>query len=135
MIRVDINGGSIVVRLSGWDRFFSLRKSVRVPLDAVTSVRPAPDLIRARPRGLRWPGAAWPFRPGPLFEGSFIGRDQRWTFWAVRRPAAGQMLKIEADDRAAVNRYRLLVLQVHDPVSDTRRIQTAIDDLRSAEDR
>lgn len=135
MINIDVDDDFVTVSLRGWDRILALRKTLRLPLNAVKSVRPAPELIRKRPRGFRFPGTSLPFWPGPVFAGSYVDRNRHWTFWAVRRPSADRLLAVEVEDRADAGRYRKLVLQVADPSGDARRIQQAADEQRLSMDR
>lgn len=127
MITIDVED-DLVVSLRGWDRFLALKQTLRLPLDAVKSVRPAPELIRERPRGLRFPGTSLPFWTGPVFAGSYIDTNRDWTFWAVRRPSADRLLAIDMEDVPGAGRYRRLVLQVADPAGDARRVQQAVDE-------
>ncbi len=125
MIDVDVVAGEVVVTLTGLDQVFTLRRTVRVPLAAIIAVRPAPEMIDSRPVGMRMPGSFVPFRPGPLFAGTFRERGGRRTFWALRRAKADQILRIDLADDAELTPYRMLVLQVADPVADAERIARA----------
>ena len=135
MITIAIEDDCVVVQLSGWDCALALRQTVRLPLAAVTVARAAPEMVARRPRGFRFPGASWPFRPGPVFAGSFVELNRHWSFWSVRRPRPDELLMIETDDNSAASRYRLLVLQVADPAGDARRILLAADRAQRLPDR
>ena len=126
MIDMDVAKGEIVIALGGWDRFFTLRRTVRVPLSAIVAVRPAPEMIDSRPVGIKIPGSFVPFRPGPVFAGTFREQGGRRTFWALRRATADQILRIDLVDDPASGPYRMLVLQVADPVSVAERIDRAM---------
>ncbi len=130
MIHVGLEGSDLVVTLSGWDTFFTLRRTVRVPLDGIVSVRPAPEMIDSRPIGMKMPGSFVPMRPGPLFAGTFREPGGRRTFWALRRASAPQILRIDLGDGPSAGPYRMLVLQVADPVTDAGMISQAIDAAR-----
>ena len=126
MIGVDVTQEDIVVTLSAWDRVFTLRRRVRVPLSAIVAVRPAPEMIESRPVGFRLPGSLVPFWPGPLFAGTYRERGGARTFWALRRASAQQILRIDLADKPASGPYRMLVLQVDDPIAVAERIDQAI---------
>lgn len=130
MIHVELDGSDVVVTLSGRDRFFTLRQTVRVPLAGIVAVRPAPEMIESRPIGMKMPGSFVPMRPGPLFAGTFREPGGRKTFWVLRRASADQILRIDLADDPASGPYRMLVLQVADPVADARLISGAIDAAR-----
>ena len=129
MIDIDVVDEDIVITLRGWDRFFTLRRTVRVALAAIVTVRPAPEMIAERPVGIKTPGSFVPFRPGPLYAGTFREPGGRRTFWALRRAKADQILRIDLADDPAFGPYRMLVLQVADPVADAERIGRAARDL------
>lgn len=130
MIHVGLKGSDLVVTLSGWDTFFTLRRTVRVPLAGIVSVRPAPEMIESRPIGMKMPGSFVPMRPGPLYAGTFREPGGRRTFWALRRASAAQILRIDLADDPASGPYRTLVLQVADPDADAGLIGGAIDAAR-----
>jgi hypothetical protein len=103
-VTVGIDGDDLVVRLTGWASFASLRRRVSVPVTLVRSVSVrAPAAARA---GLRW-RVFGSFFPGLVAAGLFRARG-RWQFWYVTR--APRVLVVET-----AGRYERLVLQVPDP--------------------
>ena len=59
MAAIEIDGRDLVVRMSRWERFAALRREVRVPREAVRSVRVAPQPWDEL-RGVRAPGMGIP---------------------------------------------------------------------------
>lgn len=103
-VRLDVDGGLLVVSLGFWDTLLCVRGSVRVPLAQVRAVRAAGRRELPRP-GLRLPGS---YLPGVVTAGSYGVRER--VFWDVRR--ADRLLVIECDPDS---HYVALVLEVPDP--------------------
>ncbi|MFB9235253.1 hypothetical protein ACFFWC_06830 [Plantactinospora siamensis] len=116
-VLVDVPDGRLVVRLTGWDRFWALAAGVETPLEAVTSVRPVSRAeAYARGRGLRLPGTAW---PGVIMAGSYLSRENGRSFWCVHR--ADTVLLIELTGQP----FDRLVLEVDHPAEVSREIARA----------
>lgn len=111
MPTVELDGDELVVRFSGLDMVYALRRTVRVPRTAVVSAHTAPPPSR---RGIRAPGT---HLPGVLSFGTWRGRFGK-DLWGVRR--AGRVLVIELDGGAAFER---LVLEVDDPDAVATAVQ------------
>jgi hypothetical protein len=103
-VRLDVDGGELVVSLGFWDTLLCVRGSVRVPLAQLRAVR-AVGRGELPPPGLRLPGS---FLPGVVTAGSYGVRKR--VFWDVRR--ADRLLLIECQPDAG---YEALVLEVPDP--------------------
>ena len=84
MASLVAEGDELVVQLSGWERAAALRGDVRVPLQAVRSLRVERDPWSAL-RGIRAPGTGW---PGVIAYGVRRMTGDRPDFSAVlrRRP-------------------------------------------------
>lgn len=103
MPTIELDGDDLVVRFSGLDVVYALRRRVRVPRTAVVSAEAGPPPPR---RGLRAPGT---HVPGVLSFGTWRGRFGK-DLWGVRR--ADRVLVVELDGGADFER---LVLEVDDP--------------------
>lgn len=125
MIRIDVDDRVVAIHLSGWDAAFAFERTVRVPVRAIGRARAAPGPIDARPSGVRLPGASWPFWPGPVFAGSYVGTGRQWSFWAVRRATPDQLLELRVADAPDAGRYRTIVVKVDSPTEVAARIERA----------
>lgn len=117
-VTVAVEGADLVVRLGGRDRLFALRKEVRVPLRSVSGVEvasPAP-----RPRGLRAPGTAWPFRPGRRIAGTWRSRAGK-EFQAVRRGERALVVDVTVGFP-----WRRIVVELDDPEGTAATIRAAL---------
>ena len=103
-VEIGLDARSLVVRMTGTDALWALRRRLRVPLDAVAGVyvlsRDAAEEDRPR---FRAPGTHW---PGRITAGIYHGSGGR-QFWCVRRSAevlvvdlAGALTRVvvEVDD-------------------------------------
>ncbi|HVF75233.1 MAG TPA: hypothetical protein VM938_09290 [Acidimicrobiales bacterium] len=103
MPTLAVEDDDLVVRFSGLEAAYALRRTVRIPRTAVVSAAVGPPPKR---RGLRAPGA---HLPGRLSFGTWRGRFGK-DLWGVHR--GERVVVIELDGGAAFER---LVLEVDDP--------------------
>ena len=113
MTNVSITQDRLVVDMLGWDKLWSLKSRIEVPLTHVREVRSAAG---ERARGLRMPGT---YIPGLITAGTFE-RDGRREFWAVHN--AQQTVAIELQDVF----FSRLVVQVPDPTATVTAVQKAL---------
>lgn len=113
VVDLDVSGTDLVVRPRGWDRVWSLRREVRLPLACVTGARvedPPPE-----PRGLRAPGT---YLPRILAAGTYRRRRGKEFFAArLREPAVVVDLAGAAFER--------IVVGVDDPAAAAARVEAA----------
>ncbi|HVE73991.1 MAG TPA: hypothetical protein VNA30_02735 [Mycobacteriales bacterium] len=115
-VRLDVEDGSLVVRIKGKDALYCLCRTLRVPVGLVKGVAASPRrLVPAT--GLRLPGTAI---PGVLRAGSY-GTGASRDFWLVRR--AKHVLVIELEAGAP---YRRIVLEVADPNAEAVRLRPLV---------
>ncbi len=111
-VGLTVEGGELTLRFGGWDRLWTLRKVVRVPVTTVRSVSisrlndVAPEKYQRMHRGTALPG---------LIRAGSANTSGGAELWDVRADA-GDVLCIDLTDPAP---YRRIVLQVPDP-KDTR---------------
>lgn len=100
MARLELDGDTLVLALTGGEKVAALHGDVRVPRAAVTSVDVVEDPIAAI-RGLRAPGLAL---PGRTMIGTWRGRGER-RFVVARRgvPAVRVRLRSEHFDELLVS--------------------------------
>jgi hypothetical protein len=106
MAELEIDGASLVIRLSWLERLGALSGEPRVPLAAVRDVR-----VTAKPwrelKGIRAPGTGW---PGTIALGTWR-HDGVKDFCAVYRKGPGVVVEL---DNA---KYARLVVSAADPTS------------------
>lgn len=79
MITCRIAGDDLCLELTGWHALLACRWSLRVPVAAITSVRPRDAGLR--PAWARCPGTCI---PGLITAGTYLARGRK-EFWFVRR--------------------------------------------------
>lgn len=106
-IRVELAGDWLEVEPLGLDKFWCVRRIVRIPRSSVTEIR----VLGRREvplAGLRLPGS---YLPGVMIAGSY-GLGAHREFWDVRRGDRVLVIDIRP---GATAKYRRLVLEVPDP--------------------
>lgn len=96
MISCRIEAGSLQISLSGWAMVSALRRSLRVPVAAISAVH-----LRSpghKPPPWRLPGTCI---PGLITAGTYRGRG-RSEFWYVRGSRPAWVIELVGQDLAAV---------------------------------
>jgi hypothetical protein len=116
MATVSVEGDRLVVRLSGWESVWALKRHIDVPLRSVLSAS-AGTIHSKLPRGIRLPGT---FVPKLITAGSYWRKSEGWSFWSVRDE------KMAVDIRLRDTRFIRIVVQVDDPFETATMIESAI---------
>jgi hypothetical protein len=106
MMTVDVSNGQLDINLTGWDRVWTVKKSLSVPVSHIKSIdiKPVP---RLNWKTLRLGGAHW---PGKITAGSYWSWEMHeWSFWNIRKAARVVVIELEGE------KYSRLVLEVEDP--------------------
>ena len=116
MARVEINGDTLEVHVTGVDRILALRTIVAVPLTHVSAVDQ--DIAEASViyHGLELPGTGI---PGVVTAGSFL-KSGHWTFWDVHDPAKAVIIRLHDEH------YARLVIGVEDPAATVALVRAAL---------
>ncbi|XVU25655.1 hypothetical protein ACQPZJ_00940 [Actinoplanes sp. CA-054009] len=115
MAIVEIEGGSLVVRVQGMDKLWALKSSLTIPLANVRGATNDPGIVN-EPKGVRNAGT---YMPGVVVAGSFRREGER-IFWDVRDPAKAVVIEL-ADEH-----YARLIVQVEDPRATVELIENAM---------
>jgi hypothetical protein len=118
MTKVSISDSKLTVEVQGWDKLWSLKSQLDIPLEHISDVRPGSN---EHASGIRAPGT---YIPGVITAGTFhqIGRK---VFWDVHDPA--KAIAIDLHDE----RFSTLVVEVADPQMSIQEIRRAINPPRS----
>ena len=112
MTEVQIVDGLLIVRVMGWDKVWSLKSHLDIPLQHVVGAHAAPDHVR----GIRAPGT---YIPGVITAGTFhVDGDK--VFWDVHNPAKAMAIDLRHD------RYAKLIVEVSDPAATIAEINIAV---------
>ncbi|MBE7158415.1 MAG: hypothetical protein INR62_08280 [Rhodospirillales bacterium] len=118
MTNVSITEGRLVVEVLGWDKLWSLKSRIEVPLAHVREVRSAAG---ERARGLRMPGT---YLPGLITAGIFEHDGQR-EFWAVHNAQQTVAIALQGEF------FSRVVVQVPDPAATVAAVQKALTPVRT----
>jgi hypothetical protein len=105
---VEVTSDAVVVRLTGWAALGALKRELRVPLRAITSVSTA----RYGATGLRLGGASIPWTD--IRAGRFR-RDGLWTFLSFED--RDRVLTLEVDRSVPGAAYDVVAVGVDDPAA------------------
>ncbi|GAA0526136.1 hypothetical protein GCM10010172_03310 [Paractinoplanes ferrugineus] len=115
MAQISIAGDDLVVEIEGWEKLWSLKSRLVIPLVNVRGATVDPG-IAAEPKGLRAPGTSL---PGVITAGTFHQEGER-VFWNIRDGARAVVIEL-ADER-----YARLVVEVADPAATVALIEREI---------
>ncbi|MEP6991944.1 MAG: hypothetical protein ABJA80_13515 [bacterium] len=105
MVEITIEAERVQFEVKGWDRLWSLRSQLEIPLEHIRAVRIDPAPARGWWHGFRLPGTQI---PGLLTAGTFY-QDGDWVFYDVHDPEHTIVLELDHEH------YRRLVIEVADP--------------------
>ena len=116
MVEITIEPDKVIFEVQGFDKVWSLRSQLSIPLSHIRSVHVDPEPAMGWFNGLKVAGAAIPniFRAGTFYqEGEFV-------FWDVHEPANTIAIELEHE------RYKKLIIEVADPLEAVSRLRRAI---------
>ena len=115
MVSVDVESDRAVFEVEGWDKLWSLRSRLEIPLAHITGVEVNVDQVNHWWHGLKVMGAEF---PGVFAAGTFYYHGEL-VFWDVRHPASTIIVSLDHE------RYRKLIVEVDDPPAVVARLQEA----------
>jgi hypothetical protein len=114
MVDVTVESDRVVFQVEGWDKLWSLRSRLEIPLAHITGVEANTDQVNQWWRGLKVMGTAL---PGLFAAGTFYYHGEL-VFWDVRHPANTIIVSLDHE------RYRKLIIEVKDPGAVVAQLQT-----------
>ena len=116
MVDLSVAEGTLTLHIRGGDKLWAFKSSLEIPLVHIAGVRADPETARGWYHGIRMPGTNV---PGVITAGTFY-QDGKRVFWDVHHPE--KTIVIDLHDE----RYNELVVEVDDPESAVKLIQTAL---------
>ncbi len=116
MVELSVVGDKVVFEVEGWDKLWSLRSRLEIPLAHIKGAHADPEPAMGWFDGLKIAGAAIPhiFRAGTFYqEGDFV-------FWDVHHPEKTVVIELEHE------RFGKLIVEVADPQATVNLINQAI---------
>jgi hypothetical protein len=116
MIKLSIEGDRLHMDVDSWDRLWSMRSHLDIPLAHVTAVRADPEAARGWWHGIRLMGTQV---PGLLTAGTFYEQGGI-VFYDVHDPGNTIVLELSHE------RYERLIIEVENPAAAVKTISSAI---------
>ena len=116
MTNVMIEDGKLAIQMEGWDKFWSLRSRLEIPLAHIKDVCADPHIAEGWWKGLRVAGAQI---PGVLTAGTFYHHGD-WVFWDVHKPENAIVIGLHDEH------YKKLIIEVANPAETVAQIQAAM---------
>ena len=117
MVDLTVRGDRLRLQVKGLDRLWAMRSRLDIPLASVRSARVDPKVARGLWKGVSAPGT---HIPGLIIAGTFYQDDKR-IFWDVHDPHKTVVIDLVGQ------RYDQLIVEVHDPESVVKMIESAIE--------
>jgi hypothetical protein len=121
VVDVTIESDRAVFEVEGWDKLWSLRSRLEIPLAHITAVEANGDQVNRWWHGVKVMGAEL---PGLFAAGTFYYRGEL-VFWDVRDPANTIIVSLEHE------RYRKLIIEVADPSATVALLRGATKAVKS----
>jgi hypothetical protein len=121
MVEIGVEGDKAVFEVQGWDKLWSLRSRLEIPLAHITSARWDPKPAMGWFQGVKLAGADVPnlFRAGTFFQ------EGELVFWDVLHPERTIAVGLEHEH------YRKLIVEVADPGAAVALLTKAIGGRRA----
>lgn len=116
MIKINIEGDKAIFEVEGWDKLWSLRSRLEIPLSHITGAHADPEPAMGWFQGLKIAGTGLPniFRAGTFYqEGGLV-------FWDVHEP--GKTIVIELEHET----YKKLIIEVENPRQEVEKINGSV---------
>jgi hypothetical protein len=113
---IELTPTSLVVHITGADKFFALASRLEVPLEHIAGVDPRVPEARDVFHGLRVGGTNV---PGLITAGRFL-QDGEWAFWDVHDPDKAIGIRLHDEH------YAKLIVGVDNPQLTAEQIATAL---------
>jgi hypothetical protein len=113
---VSVSDGNLVFEVEGWDKLWSLRSRLVIPIAHVIRVYADSSIAESWWKGLRLAGT---HVPGVIAAGTFYHHGT-WVFWDVHNPEKALVVDLRDE------RYGKLIVEVSDPADTVARLQTVL---------
>lgn len=116
MAIVSIADGKLIIEVEGWDKIWSLKSRLEVPLTHVSRAYADSSIADSWWKGLRLGGTNL---PGVITAGTFYHHGD-WVFWDVHDITKAVVFELHDE------RYAKLIIEVKDPHGCADLVQTSL---------
>ena len=112
MVNINIVGDRAAFEVQGWDKLWSLRSRLEIPLSHIKGAHSDPTPAMGWFQGLRLAGTDLPkiFRAGTFYQQGEL------VFWDVHEPKNTIVIELEHE------RYKKLIIEVENPEQEAKKI-------------
>src|ERR1043166_1499958 len=116
MVEVTITPDGVLFEVQGWDKVWSLRSQLTIPLAHINDAYVDPEPAMGWFDGLKIAGTAVPhiFRAGTFYQ------EGEWVFWDVHEPEKTIVIELEHE------KYKKLIIEVTNPSAEVQKIKAAL---------
>ena len=116
MVEVTITPDGVLFEVQGWDKVWSLRSQLTIPLAHINDAYVDPEPAMGWFDGLKIAGTAVPhiFRAGTFYQ------EGEWVFWDVHEPEKTIVIELEHE------KYKKLIIEVANPSAEVQKIKAAL---------
>jgi hypothetical protein len=116
MVEITIDASNVVFEVEGWDKLWSLRSRLTIPLAHINGAYSDPEPAMGWFDGLKISGTAVPniFRAGTFYQ------NGEWVFWDVHNPEKTIVIDLEHET------YEKLIIEVAYPAVEVQKIKAAL---------
>ena len=116
MVEVTITPDGVLFEVQGWDKVWSLRSQLTIPLAHINDAYVDPEPAMGWFDGLQIAGTAVPqiFRAGTFYQ------EGEWVFWDVHEPEKTIVIELEHE------KYKKLIIEVTNPSAEVQKIKAAL---------
>ena len=114
MVEITIVEDKAIFAVQGWDKLWSLRSQLEIPLAHIKDAHPDPHPPMGWFQGLKVGGTDLPniFRAGTFYQ------QGEWVFWDVHEPSKTIVIELEHES------FGKLIIEVNDPELEVQKIRT-----------
>lgn len=116
MTNVTVSEGNLICEVEGWDKLWSLRSRLVIPLQHVSRVYADANVSRGWFSAVRVGGT---YVPGVISAGTFYQHGD-WVFWDVHNSENAVVIELHDE------RYAKLIVEVADPAETVARVTAAV---------
>jgi hypothetical protein len=121
MVEISVVGDKAVFEVEGWDKLWSLRSRLEIPLVHIKGAHADPKPAMGWFDGLKLMGTAIP----NIFKAGTFYQDGGYVFWDVHRPEKTIVIDLDHEH------FDKLIIEVADPVAAVGLLENAISSARS----
>ena len=116
MVEIRIEGDKAIFEVRGWDKLWSLRSQLQIPLSHIKGAHADPEPAMGWFQGLKIAGTDLPniFRAGTFYQQGEL------VFWDVHEPENTIVIEL------AHERYKKLIIEVADPKQEVEKINGSV---------